>query len=523
MEHLTNDVVTYLFGFMPLPDQRHFYRTSTVYKFLYPQLKMSVTKFFDMINKTEFVKNSDHKKFRLSNSNKFAVELIYYDYVHLLHQNAPINWLLSNCLVWTGCAERNLPNMLQKLIDTNDTELYRYIPLGAVCSNNFDLVKWAHNKNCPLSPTFALACEKGTIEMVEFCWNLIGSSTKLLPYIGLDGFGYYKTIDGVTESLDTLLSNPIYFESAAANPDIRILKWLCKKHFTWSLSVCSIIAANGYIDNLAWCIDNNLAWDIYDVCIEAVNSEQLDVLKWLDKHNYFNPFQFNIVTGNLRLCCKNYELIKWLCDKNCGLPQNICDVFASHNNLEMLKWAHRIGYRFDNSICKWPIKFGNVKMLRWLFRNGCERKINASFIEWTLIYCKPEIFRWACDKNFVMPNNMCDILIEHGRINLLKWYLKCYHKRYHCEVSNTMCKYLVKYGDFKTIMLLHKYKCDMPNICSHAATYGKTEIFKWAHINGYSIRMYGKIARLHGNDEIADYVEKWNWQQGIDSTELIAD
>jgi hypothetical protein len=128
-------------------------------------------------------------------------------------------------------------------------------------------------------------------------------------------------------------------EISAKNGDLKILKWMKTKMFSFGEWTSAYAALGGQLKILKWLIKNNIQVSKW-ACAYAARSGHINVLKFLRQNN-------------------------------CPWDESTCEFAGENGHLEVLKWARENRCPWDKWTCICAIRNKNYEIAEWAKENGC--------------------------------------------------------------------------------------------------------------------------------------------------------
>ena len=506
--NLLIDNLRIIYNFLPIPDKRNFIRINK---------KCNTLAYLISNSKNEFRKNMaiyqifKEYKFDMKNLTKLeelTMESLYYGYISMM----PRSYINNN-------------NRLLK-------ESYLYFHTGVI--GNKEIIH--------------MLTSISKINICDITEGLAFSGhTKLLKI-------YINMIVSMDKDKDKDKDNII--TAASAGRQIKILKWLSRKYGLESNSN-SVSAAfnnnhmdvfiflikkigayegkyymeficNGYMDVIIRI--HNQGYDMPDACQIAVESNQLEILKWLRGKNYLWDDRLCYTAAMYR----HFDILKWLHENDCILDKYTANEVAISGNLEMLKWLEESGCPFGENILVEASASGNLEMLKYLYNKGFEISRTCYFyavnynnlktIEWIYKHIslnyknKPDICRrasytgnydslkWFVTHNFSCDEHVAQNIFRHGDFEMLDWIFE--NK---LIISAEACNYIAWHGRLDVLKKVKEYGCEWNyKVCKVAMQNGYVDIVRWAHNNGCEWRDCKCYKKNKGTCEFTEKsIEKW--------------
>lgn len=242
-----------------------------------------------------------------------------------------------------------------------------------------------------------------------------------------------------------------------------------------SRDLCRSAARLGLISVLQWYHDNDAGYgssdprypSIFDnnawMWIEAIESGQLDVLKWFHAHNFLRK-------GD----------------------RDLCITAIKHGHLHILKWACSTGYYLNSTPYDWKgtawgvaVENGHLPILKWLHDEGYELiwdRICSSAAR----HGKLNIFVWALGMkggSWDHPYVMMDVA-TYGHVHIMQW---AQVNGYEDKLRDPLLyESAIIHGHMNVVMWLHSqgYPWDTMRCMRFAAFSAQLDALKWMHSIG---------------------------------------
>ena len=122
---------------------------------------------------------------------------------------------------------------------------------------------------------------------------------------------------------------------------------------------------------LEWFVANKIACRNDNVCEQAIETGNLEILIWLQQHGH--PLTTNCYT----VAYKHRDILLYLRQQDCPVDPSICMIAVRMGDLELLKWL-RTPLTEGGSILPWDYRItsnarylGYTQILEWAIENGC--------------------------------------------------------------------------------------------------------------------------------------------------------
>ncbi|GFH53325.1 hypothetical protein CTEN210_09801 [Chaetoceros tenuissimus] len=287
----------------------------------------------------------------------------------------------------------------------------------------------------------------------------------------------------------------------------------------------------------------------------AMKSDQLGVLKWLKKRNFFEYPYFKRVLFIEAARGGNLGMITWAKDI-AGFSfqdeSHFINAAAESGNIELVKYLRSEDISWNESTFGAAVSSGNIAILQYLIENDCphdDQRICANAVEIHDCEKALEVLHWLHNQNISWDENTCITSARIGNLKALKfarskgcpWDKNCLIKaikNHHYEVveyclqnrcsmgNSDICHYAMDYNNdhdqaLRILKLLRKFSAPWgEHTCSMAASTGNFHALKWAVSNGCAINRQdcASDAAWHGKIEAL----KWIKAQGVVFNEKIA-
>lgn len=201
---------------------------------------------------------------------------------------------------------------------------------------------------------------------------------------------------------------------AARGGHKNILEWISNKYKLTS-SAAEYAAKGNYFELLKWLYHKNV------VLTNAVNSNAIKtanttMIKWVfDRNSDDSDYSYYAVKSN------TMELIEWLHEKYPSIISEICNNAIEFGNLEMLKWGLQHNYKINYESLLGYVQGGHIKILEWLIKNGHIRYKNDSLTVYAAFHNKFDTLKWAYENGFPLTSEVTERAADNGNIEMLKW------------------------------------------------------------------------------------------------------
>lgn len=258
---------------------------------------------------------------------------------------------------------------------------------------NFELLKYANSKSCPLG--------KYTILCAAY-----GGDTNILDWI-------YENVNRkiFVSKYECIINN------ACTNNKTNICDWVKNKNY----GLCDIMFISAiYNDNydiIVWMKNNNI--EIRYNFIETVcKNDKVKIFELLYDLQYIN----DIVTDVLLYGSVN--ILKWLLDNKHINKNNLCLSKVSNGKLDMILFCVDNGISIDNDIYK-SVIFGNrIDIFVWLHNNGY--KMDSCLYDHMVKWKAKKIISFCIENKMLTYDDVFDKALKSNNVVVLKWALKNY-------------------------------------------------------------------------------------------------
>ena len=454
--NLIHDIILTIFTYLPITDKRNLIRTSTLFHKLSAHMPQIEKEFQKMINDTKFLISINYTGF-YNPLYKYTIELIYDGYSHLIPEHyiisknrimheykkvyyrAALNGnldmikiLLSSkqnyyikrqnaAQVMIGAAEAGRFEILEWMLDNN----YHFngcMTAYAAKGNQFELFKWLINEGCKIDDkTCQYAMETENISMIKWLYE--------------------------NKPESCIYENPIHI--AVSKGLFEIIKWLHKKMPSKMTKVCDHAIETGQLEILKWGLKYNYEINSYS---DSIHGGYIHILEWLKENGYLNMY-------------------------NASAVDNLCTNASYAGNLEVLKWSRMNGFPWDSEVSIAASRIGNLEMLKWVKENGCE--IDKTVAYYAAEYGYFETLQWALNNGCKMEAELCLRAAKNGHLEILKWL-----RVNGCPWDECTCSYAAWDGHLELLQWAHLNGCPWhANTCSYTVPHNHLDILKWLRTN----------------------------------------
>lgn len=195
---------------------------------------------------------------------------------------------------------------------------------------------------------------------------------------------------------------------AADNAQFEVLKWAFAAGYPMFITPLGA-AAHGDIEMIEWIHDIDVRWSreiAYEMYKRAAAAGQLDTLKWLYAHEYDEIRVYTIHKAARR---GHRHVPEWF------IPARKA---ARHGHRHVLEWLIEVGCVLDEIVFARAAKGGHFELMKWLYERRCP--YNYMTMNWAAFRGDLNTLKWLRDIGCPMKDAYC-IGAGGGRLEILKW------------------------------------------------------------------------------------------------------
>ena len=206
---------------------------------------------------------------------------------------------------------------------------------------------------------------------------------------------------------------------------IEMIEWAkCHSNFKYSYRISQFASRMNNFKLLKYLYKDGCIFDFW-VLIEAINNENIKIIKWFFKNNKGNNYCFH------KACeVGNFDIIKILKENNIhgDYSYKSCDAAVSGNNYILLKWLIENGYEFSIASYIEAARNGNLKILKYLI-NLSQHNLNYPWFNVTVTaeaakHGKLKILKYLKNKGCPWNEFTTYLSSKYNKINTLKWAIE---------------------------------------------------------------------------------------------------
>ncbi len=281
---------------------------------------------------------------------------------------------------------------------------------------------------------------------------------------------------------------------AALGGHLEILQWLRANDYPWAENTCSSAAEGGHLEILKWARTNGCRWN-YVTCLFAAEYGHLDILIWARSGASGEICDWNENVCELAAENGHFEVLKWARANGCPIYEEIYENAANGGNLEILQWLRdpMVALEMSDVVHEWP-----SGICDWAIMDSSRRKTDAEII--TMI-------KYIRREGGVWDEETCDVAMESGRIEVLRWLLDngC---PYYRDITHNACYF----SNIKMIQWLLERFPESPlndNACMAAVQGGQLHVLQWLVNQGLKCGDAVLQAAINGKKvNIVEYLQR---------------
>ncbi|GFH53330.1 hypothetical protein CTEN210_09806 [Chaetoceros tenuissimus] len=257
----------------------------------------------------------------------------------------------------------------------------------------------------------------------------------------------------------------------------------------------------------------------YAIIQTAAKNDQLEVLKWWNKHEMITESFYQSTLLNEAAKSGSLETMKWakeVAGFNFQQESQLINFAAQSGNVELVKYlrSKEIPWH-EETFCN-AASSGNIVMLQYLLEKGCphdDPEIYSRLIETVCSEKTLEMLQWLHEHNVSWNEKTCSVLAEKGNLKALKyvrsnscaWNEQCvigaiksrnddilnYCLENRCPMGNSdVCRFAMDDPDqdraLRKLKFLRSKGCpwDGQKCAYNAARHGNIKALKWMRAQG---------------------------------------
>lgn len=267
-----------------------------------------------------------------------------------------------------------------------------------------------------------------------------------------------------------------------------ILDWAHEKDFEWPNNAIVNSIKHNQHHILKWFLStskNIFKNSQYNPCITAVAHHRFNILKWMYEHNLHQWHQEITREAAKR---GHLDILKWLHEKECPMPQDLCNIAATNNFLNILQWARKIGCHWDESTVYMAGYNQNLKIFKWCVQHRCPLSFNAINVFLGTFHDNVlSVLDLLYQNNCPMNIKTFNIAIEHQPLNVLQW-LHSHQCSWDGESLITATIALGMDDYFEKVKWLWDNGCPRPaNLLEIALSQNNIKVAQLCYDNGFTL------------------------------------
>lgn len=260
------------------------------------------------------------------------------------------------------------------------------------------------------------------------------------------------------------LPNDILFHiiSLLKRSDCTILYWTChrlrllvKNRMSTYSTICQDAAADGNLRVIKWAIQKGCPYDLnYCEYIAAIHGH-LNVLQWIATRGYkpiFRTYRMAILNGHL-------NIIKWIHQKKYTFIKMGIEIAVQQENVEILEWIYgHYNYPLTSDLFYFATFGGSVGVLEWLYCHYCPNNRNdISLCMSAALNNRLDMLKWMRKRDFPWDTGVTLVAAYGGHLELFKWAIMN-----GCPWDRVMCYHIAIHNNKREIIEYIKYINEEP-------------------------------------------------------------
>ena len=397
-------------------------------------------------------------------------------YRDVVSSEAMVSWAIDHgaarhaggALAEAAAVAGNLPVLQYVHIFTN-LVLKRNLTEAAAKCGHLAVLKWLRERECPWDEEVAgEAASRGHIHILD--WALdnnvpMGDSTPVSTTpMGMlvrkaARNGRMECVRWLHFHKKCALTSEVY-EVAAGSANLELLKWLDAKDPSIGTRQASIHAADsGNIECLRY-VQRRHGWSPVDCAIGAVESNHLNVLRWMTKFpagrkamRWATPEEGSLV-GKAAFY-GNVDIMALLVEHGADLNEETAIDAADGGSVAALKWLHEHDCPWTPQVfakaAGWP---GSVEIMQWALDNGCPKGTGTDACCAAADNGALDNLQWLRANDFPWCEKVLINACMHEHVNVLEWA-----RANGCEWSGRVTRAAARYSSPEALLWLLKAGC----------------------------------------------------------------
>lgn len=336
-------------------------------------------------------------------------------------------------------------------------------------AGTLEVLQWAVDQGCALmgNQTFTAAAKRGHMPMLQWLWDdprcpvgdlrapinqaAASGHIQVLNFLhNVDETGFpHRRAEGPEKHKMWAAA-----VQAARNGHVHVLAWLQLANYPIQYSAATAAVGDGHIPVLHWLHDNVKSMRDYcndggvDLCAEAGQHGQLDVLKWLRALGC----EWDDLVCTFAAYGGHQELLTWAVDNGAEMTEEVIGQAVYGGHFDVAKWAHARGVSINRDVCAAAARKGRLDIVQWARAQGgawstcvITEAVRKGFFD---------IAQWARANGCAWNSSACSAAAVGNHLEILQW---------------------LRSGP---------EPCDWGVTCTQAARYGHLNLLKWARAHG---------------------------------------
>jgi hypothetical protein len=354
-----------------------------------------------------------------------------------------VSWAVDNgaaqhaggALAEAAAAAGNLP-VLQYIHIFTNLVMKRNLTEAAAAAGHLAVLKWLRERECPWDEeVVGEAAIRGHIHILNYALDNdapMGDSTSAST-TPMGSLMRKAARNGRVECVRWLhfhkkcaLTSAVY-EAAAYGASLELLKWMDAKDPTLGTRDASIFAADvGSIECLRY-LQRRHGWSPIDCAIGAVESNHLDVLRWMAKFPAGKKAMRWATPLDGSLMCKAafygyVEIMEFLAEHDAPMDESTTVDAAEGGSIPALEWLRARHCPWSPEVftksAGWP---GSVEVMQWALDNGCPKGTGTSACCAAADHGALDNLQWLRANGFEWSEKVMENACMHDHVNVLEW------------------------------------------------------------------------------------------------------
>lgn len=239
------------------------------------------------------------------------------------------------------------------------------------------------------------------------------------------GFGHPHLFVWLASFSEDRKSYTTIMESAAANKNFELVKWLHEQGYAWDAFTFEAMARTGNADMCKWAHEQGCPWD-ESTCSAFAGAG-------------------------------HFQLLQWAREKGCQWDSNTCSSAAFAGRLDILQWARDNRCNWDEFTIYYAARGGHMHILEWAFSHGAALKSYA--LQFCASQGHKQSIEWLLSKGLKWCKDSLASLVAADKLELLQWAKEEYQADF--SISHESLRYAVHQSNSEIFFWLVKQGCDV--------------------------------------------------------------